>query len=106
MPLKDTNQPAKFRMNKIDGEFGLDYQIFVLRRMIQQLPEDLSKTFEDQLNSVVLAYNDRMRILQSLVGTNLDDARLAILNIQFDLEATRRERDELRDEGENCDNRR
>ena len=80
----------------IDGEFGLDYQIFVLRRMIQQLPDDLSKTFEGQLDSVVVAYNNRMQMLQNLVGTNLDDARLAILNIQFDLEATRRERDELK----------
>ncbi len=89
MPSKDTKTP-------IDGEFGLDYQIYILRRMVQQLPEDLSKTFESQLDSVVSAYNNRMQYLQDLVKDNLDDARLAVLSMQFDLEATRRERDELK----------
>ena len=77
----------------IDGEFGLDYQIVVMRRMIQQLPIDLRKLLEDQLDTIIKAYTNRTLILHQKVINDLADVRLNILSMEFDLIATKNERD-------------
>jgi hypothetical protein len=80
----------------IDGEFGLAYQIVIMRKMIGELPPDLAKLFENQLDEIVKALENRFAIVKSTVGDHVSDARLAILNMEFDLHATRNERDELK----------
>ena len=80
----------------VDGEFGLAYQIVVMRKMMGELPPDLAKIFENQLDEIVKAIENRFNIIKSVVGDRVSDARLAILNMEFDLHATKNERDELR----------
>jgi len=81
----------------LDGEFGLDYQIVVMRKMIQQLPKDLQEILEGQLDTIVEAYITRSLILHQKVTSDLADVRLSILNMEFDLTATKNERDALKE---------
>jgi hypothetical protein len=71
---------------------GLEYQLFVLRRMIQQLPEDVSKLLESQLDEVQAAIRVRNLALFHFMLEQLDDIRLTVLNMDFDLNATKKEK--------------
>lgn len=77
----------------VDGEFGLDYQIFVMRQMIAQLPQDISNPLNGQLDSIVEAIKGRFKIVRENINDGLDDARMAVQALEFDLHATRNERD-------------
>lgn len=79
----------------IDGEFGLDYHIHVMRKMIGELPPPLAKPFNEQLDAITQALKNRSDIIRETIGDSLDDARLSVNMLEFDLQATRRERDEL-----------
>ena len=81
---------------KEDDEFGLEYQIFIMQRMIGQLPTDIRTLLQSQLDTIVQAINQRFDIIKNSISEDLDDARLSILNMQFDLDATRIERDKLK----------
>ena len=62
---------------------------------IKELPEEHRKTVEEALGRVVDSTKRRRRIL-SLVQDALGQLRLDMKYLAFDLEATRRERDEYR----------
>jgi hypothetical protein len=81
----------------IDGEFGLDYQVYIMRQMIKQLPPNLAEHFDGQLNSIIDAVKNRFEIVKSNITDNLDDATLAIKMLEFDLQATKKERDDLQE---------
>jgi len=81
----------------IDGEYGLDYQLFVMRRMIEQLPPDLATSLNGQLDSIIEAIKNRFKIVRDNIENNLDDAVLAVKMLEFDLQATKNERDTLQE---------
>ncbi|NLF07207.1 MAG: transcriptional regulator [Pirellulaceae bacterium] len=62
---------------------------------IHTLPEEYRKTIEPALGRVIDSNKRRRRIL-SLVQDALGQLRLDMKYLAFDLEATRRERDEFR----------
>lgn len=80
---------------QIDGEFGLDYQLFILNRMIEELPGDCRKHIADQLGEVVKAMAHRNTLIKTAILHKLEDVRLDVIAVEFDVEATKRERDEL-----------
>jgi len=62
---------------------------------IQQLPQDCQDTIQPTLDRVVDSTRRRRRIL-TLVQDALSQLRLDMKYLVFDLEATRRERDDFR----------
>lgn len=73
----------------------LIYQFFVLRRMIEQLPGRTGELLLQQFEKVLHALSERDRIFRNKVSTLTEDAILAVKIQEFDLEATKRERDDL-----------
>ena len=67
----------------IDGEYGLNYQIFVLRRMVDELPENISGLLLTQ------------KILMSQIMPTLLDLHLDIKYMEFDRQIVQNERDDL-----------
>ena len=78
-------------------------ELLVLQRMLGQLPPDVSKLLIDQLNIVIDTINNRSAVVREHINEQLDDIRLAIKTMQFDLEATKSEKEllaeKLRDAG-------
>lgn len=70
-------------------------EILDLAEAIRALPEDIRHTLEPLVNRVIDSNRRRRRIL-SLVQEALSQLRLDMKYLAFDLEATRRERDEYR----------
>lgn len=70
-------------------------EIVDLSIAIQKLPEESRKIIEPALGRVIDSNKRRRRIL-SLVQDALSQLRLDMKYLAFDLEATRRERDEFR----------
>jgi hypothetical protein len=70
-------------------------EIVDLATAIGQLPAEHRETIEPVLNRVIESTKRRRRIL-SLVQDALSQLRLDMKYLAFDLEATRRERDEYR----------
>jgi hypothetical protein len=92
---------------------GLAYQLAVLAKMLDVLPPAIREPLLNQQRKVVeaiLAFQANLHDLKELIETN----RLNAAYITFDLEATKRERDQLRrqlglednDGGQDPDNRR
>ena len=81
----------------IDGEFGLDYQVFILRQMTNELPKDIRKLISGQIDEIIKAIGVRQKILTSLIMPKLADLRLDIKYMEFDLQAVRDERNKLGD---------
>jgi hypothetical protein len=75
----------------------LPREIIDLARHIAALPSDMQSELETAYNRVVDSVRRRRRIL-SLVQEALSQLRLDIKYLMFDLEVTRRERDELREQ--------
>jgi len=75
----------------------LPREILELGRIIAALPEANAKHLEPAYNQVVEGVVRRRRIL-SLVQDALSQLRLDIKYLMFDLDVTRSERDELRQE--------
>lgn len=74
----------------------LPREIIDLARHIAALPEEFQPEMETAYNRVVDSVKRRRRIL-ALVQEALSQLRLDIKYLMFDLEVTRRERDELRE---------
>ncbi|MBW3541819.1 MAG: transcriptional regulator [Planctomycetes bacterium] len=74
-------------------------ELIDLARHIAALPAEYQGNLEAAYNRVIDAVLRRRRIL-SLVQEALSQLRLDIKYLMFDLEVTRRERDELREEQE------
>lgn len=70
-------------------------EIVELAAAVNQLPIELRKRLEPIVNRVVDSTKRRRRIL-SLVQDALSQLRLDMKYLMFDLEATRRERDDYR----------
>ncbi len=70
-------------------------EVLDLAEVIGTLPDELRRTVEPVLNRVIDSNRRRRRIL-SLVQDALSQLRLDMKYLAFDLEATRRERDEFR----------
>lgn len=79
-----------------NGESELPREVIELARKIASLPEPAQKELEDAYCRVVDSVRRRRRIL-ALVQEALSQLRLDIKYLMFDLEVTRRERDELRE---------
>lgn len=62
--------------------------------MAEMLPSPLNVYFTDQIRSVTQAIEERDKAALEAIRNEVGDLRLYILNLQFDLVATRRERDE------------
>lgn len=74
----------------------LPREIIEMAKHIAALPADLQGELEVSYNRVVDSVRRRRRIL-SLVQEALSQLRLDIKYLMFDLDATRKERDELRE---------
>ena len=88
-----TRQP---RIPETDSQ-ELPRELIDLAKNIAALPEDQQLELEVTYNQVVESVRRRRRIL-ALVQEALSQLRLDIKYMMFDLEMTRKERDELRDE--------
>ena len=85
---RPTNSPDELHPDLVDlGEF------------VASLPADLRQRAEPLYERVVETMKRRRRIL-SLLQDSLSQLRLDMKYLLFDLDATRRERDELRRQGE------
>jgi len=86
------SQPARFAKPKADL---LPKEICELSTAVGQLPAEVRQTIDPILARVVDSTKRRRRIL-NLVQDALSQLRLDMKYMVFDLEATRRERDEYR----------
>ncbi len=86
------NQPAKSTKNKAEE---LPREITDLVNAVGGLPAEIREQIEPTLSRVVDSSKRRRRILQ-LVQDALSQLRLDMKYLMFDLEATRRERDDYR----------
>jgi len=77
------------------SETDLPRELVDLAQKIADLPEPLQKDLETAYCRVVESVRRRRRIL-ALVQEALSQLRLDIKYLMFDLEATRKERDELK----------
>lgn len=85
-PNQDSNTNTKDALPK---------EIVELVNAIHELPNDVQEQIQPQLAQVVDSSNRRRRIL-NLVQDALGQLRLDMKYLMFDLEATRRERDDYR----------
>ena len=76
-------------------ETDLPRELVELAQKIAGLPEPLQRDLESSYSRVVESIRRRRRIL-ALVQEALSQLRLDIKYLMFDLEVTRRERDELK----------
>ena len=77
------------------GESDLPRELVDLAEKISELPEHLQQDLEASYSRVVESVRRRRRIL-ALVQEALSQLRLDIKYLMFDLEVTRKERDELK----------
>lgn len=78
------------------GESELPRELIDLAKQIAALPEPVQRDLDISYGRVVEAVKRRRRIL-TLVQEALAQLRLDIKYLMFDLEVTRKERDELRE---------
>mgnify|MGYP001433612639 CR=1 FL=1 len=88
------------RFSQLHGENKLPNDLIELQNLIADLPEQQRRGLEPVLRRVTESTKRRRRILH-LVQDALSQLRLDMKYLVFDLEVTRKERDELRkDNGE------
>jgi hypothetical protein len=90
------NQPSRIVKNTSDE---LPADLVDLASAVAQLPDGHRQLLEQALSRVVDSTRRRRRIL-TLVQDALGQLRLDMKYLMFDLEATRRERDEYRRQSE------
>ncbi len=88
--------PARWTRFPYSGENDLPRELIDLARAISALPAEQQTELEPVYSRVVDSVKRRRRIL-SLVQEALAQLRLDIKYLMFDLEVTRKERDELRE---------
>lgn len=86
----------------------VDYHLTVLRMMVNQLPTDISGLLNDQIDKVCQAIVTELSAsretwlnLRESLSKELTEIGTSVKYMQFDLEATRRERDAYKDKCEN-----
>jgi len=82
-------------MPDADTTEELCQQIAILRGMISQLPAEVAALLLAQVDKVWQQLIARQNALSSDIKEQLTDIELNVRYLQFDLEATRRERDTL-----------
>jgi len=95
-PEKATTMTSTSRLPNSEAE-QLPRELIELAKQIGKLPPEHQAGMESAYCRVVDAVNRRRRIL-TLVQEALSQLRLDIKYLMFDLEVTRRERDELKEE--------
>jgi hypothetical protein len=83
-------------LNNINQKVSEECEI--MKKMIAQLPTKISDPLNSQLIKVMLAFNDHNKALYKNLSQHLDDFRLSVVAMKFDLDSTRKERDKLRDQ--------
>lgn len=81
---------------------AVEHELFTFRRMTEQLPERVRTLFLTQLEKVVEAFVARDERFKAVIKENVDDAIFHLKLQEFDLEATRRERDDYKDRLDNA----
>ena len=76
--------------------------VLELKAAIYQLPPASQELLQPFMQDVLAASQRRRRILR-LIQDALGQLRLDMQYLKFDLEATRRERDQMRSAGDQCD---
>jgi hypothetical protein len=86
-----------------DKPLSVDYQLTILRMMANQLPETTATLFNDQIDKLCKALiaelsdsQEAWRKIRNALAKELSDIGTDVKYMQFDLEATRRERDEYK----------
>jgi hypothetical protein len=72
-------------------------QIHALQCMIEELPGIVAKPLLEQLSSVVKAIMVRDMVVRNHIVEELDDVRLKVKMMEFDLESTKAEKQALQD---------
>jgi len=71
------------------------YELDVLSRMVEQLPPNVCVLFMRQLSKLIDAFVARDIKFSKIIADNVDDTALQLKLMEFDLEATKKERDNL-----------
>ena len=82
------------KSNEDEQQLPLDLNDLI--STVQSMPEQYRKQLEQPLNRVV-EYTRRRRRILNLIQEALSQLRMDMKYLMFDLESTRRERDEYRD---------
>ena len=72
-------------------------QLAILRHMLEKLPDTIAQPLLDQLGTVAKAIENRDTTVRNQIGNHLDDIRLSIKTMEFDLESTKAEKQVLKD---------
>lgn len=78
-----------------DAEFGISYQIKILKLMVDQLPSEIKEPILQQIDEVIKAIAEEHRSLISAIEPKLADLRLDITYLEFDRQAIQKERNNL-----------
>jgi hypothetical protein len=70
------------------------YHISVLRRMVDQLPDDIKKHIHEQISEVENAFANQMKAITETVLPILQDIVVDVRYMEFDRQATIKERDD------------
>jgi hypothetical protein len=81
--------------NKVDPDCALQYDLYILEKMIDSLPISLYTPFRRQFDALTKSLCIREENFKSIILSELGDLRLHIKTLEFDRDATKRERDEL-----------
>lgn len=90
-------------MSTIAEEDDPDYQIHILRAMLSQLSPGLALILNGQLDKLIAAIKAKLdkntaiiKQMKNTIISEVTDVESIFKYMQFDIEATKRERDELR----------
>ena len=90
-------------MDTASDNNSVNYHLTILRMMVNELPEGTASLINDQINKLCNAFiadlqssRDIWLKLKETMSKELIDITTNVNYMQFDLEATRRERDEYK----------
>ena len=90
-------------MSTIAEDDDPEYQIHVLRAMLSQLSPSLAIILNEQLDKLIAAIKAKLdkntaiiKQMKNTIISEVTDVESIFKYMQFDIEATKRERDELR----------
>lgn len=74
----------------------LQKEIDIYLKMLNNLPISVAKELSDQFTKILKILVNQNIDMSADVQTHLDDIRIELLSMRFDLEATKAERDALK----------
>lgn len=72
---------------------AVNYELLILSRMIDQLPPKVGELIHAQTTKVMDAVTARFQEFSNALRPQVEDTLLLVKMLEFDLEATKRERD-------------